>query len=241
MRYTMQLILLAAGKGSRLGPNISNKCLTEICGKCLLEYNLEMFKHLDVSEIILVVGHNAENIQKYVGTNYNKIPVIYVMQHELLGVAHALKIASPYIHEDFIMCLTDELFIHPNVENMWKFFSANNVDCLCGVVKDYTENIKKAYTIDISKTGEVLQLIEKPAQIFNQWKGTGCCSMKQTMLPILETLLPNKIRNEYEMGDWIQAAINAGLTCKIYPIADQNFNINTPNDIIVAEKCLQNL
>lgn len=238
---TMQLVLLAAGKGSRLGLNISNKCFIKICGKCLLDYNLEMFSCFDVSEIILVVGHNAENIQKYVGKNYNGIPVTYVMQHKLLGIAHALKTVVPYIHEDFMMCLSDELFINPNIEGMLDFFSTDKVDCLCGVVKDSAENIKKAYTMYVAETGEVTQLIEKPTQIFNQWKGTGCCLMRQTMLPILEVLLPNKIRNEYEMGDWIQLAINTGLTCKIYSIADKNFNINTKQDIIVAEKCLQNM
>ena len=237
----MQLVLLAAGRGIRLGLDISNKCFTKICGKCLLDYNLEMFSCFDVSEIILTVGHNAENIQKYVGTNYNGISVTYVIQHELLGIAHALKVAIPYIHEDFMMCLSDELFINPNMEDMRDFFLTDKVDCLCGVVKDSAENIKKAYTMDISETGEVLQLIEKPSQVFNQWKGTGCCLMKQTMLPILAELHPNKTRNEYEMGDWIQLAVNMGLICKIYPVADKNFNINTQQDIIAAEEYLQNV
>ena len=237
----MQLVLLAAGKGSRLGLNISNKCFTEIYGKCLLDYNLEMFSCFGVSKIILIVGHNAEYIQKYVGTNYNGTSVTYVMQHELLGIAHAIKTAIPYIHEDFAMCLSDELFINPNIEGMRDLFLTDNVDCLCGVVQDSAENIKKAYTMDVSEIGEILQLVEKPTQIFNQWKGTGCCLMRQTMLPVLEALLPNKIRNEYEMGDWIQLAINMGLVCKIYPIADKNFNINTQQDIISAEKWLQNI
>lgn len=237
----MQLVLLAAGKGARLELNLSNKCFAKIYGKCLLDYNLEMFNCFDVSEIVLIVGHNAENIQKYVGKNYNGIPITYVMQHELLGIAHAIKTAIPYIHEDFAMCLSDELFINPNIEGMRDLFSKDNVDCLCGVVQDSAENIKKAYTMDVSETGEVLQLTEKPEQIFNQWKGTGCCLMRQTMLPILETLCPNKIRNEYEMGDWIQLAITMGLTCKIYPVADKNFNINTQQDISEAEKYLQNV
>lgn len=237
----MQLVLLAAGKGSRLGVNISNKCFTKINNKCLLDYNLQMFTHCDISEIILIVGHNAINIQNYVGKNYNGIPVTYVFQHELLGIAHAIKIAQPCIHEDFIMSLSDELFINPNIDNMWKNFYTNNIDCLCGVTKDSAENIRKAYTVNISQTGNILQLIEKPSEIFNHWKGTGCCLMKQTMLPILDELCPNEIRNEYEMGDWIKLAIHKRLTCKIYPIANKNFNINTQKDINEAEKYLQNI
>ena len=53
--------------------------------------------------------------------------------------------------------------------------------------------------------------------------------------------ISNKTRNEYEMGDWIQLAVNMGLICKIYPVADKNFNINTQQDIIAAEEYLQNV
>ena len=65
--------------------------------------------------------------------------------------------------------------------------------------------------------------------------------MKQTMLTVLKKLLPNAKRNEYEMGDWIQLAVNYGLKCKMHPIADANFNINTTDEILLAESYLANL
>lgn len=236
----MQLILLAAGVGSRLGLNITNKCFTKICDKYLLDYNLEMFLNTGITEIILVVGHNAEYIIDYVGNSYKKIPVTYVKQEPLLGIAHAIKIAAPYIHDDFIMCLSDELYIECNIEDMQNYFLENHIDCLCGVVKDTSENIQKAYTIEISSDGDILHLIEKPEVVFNNWKGTGCCFMKQTMLEVLEKLQPNSKRKEYEMGDWIQLAVDNSLCCKIYPVASANFNINTQKDLVLAETYIKN-
>lgn len=235
----MQLVLLAAGKGSRLDLDITNKCFAKVNNKCLLDYNLELFLDINPSEIILVVGYNAKYIINYLGNNYHGIPVTYVKQEELLGIAHAIKIAAPYIHDSFIMSLSDELFINPDIKGMYTYFSKNYVDCLCGVVNDTKENIKKAYTMDITSDGSIIQLVEKPVSIFNNWKGTGCCFMKRSMLTILETLQPNSNRKEYEMGDWIQLGVNKGLSCKVYSIASANFNLNTQNDIALAEAYIE--
>ena len=237
----MQLILLAAGIGSRLGLDITNKCFVTIGNKYLLDYNLEQFLEINLSGIIVVVGHNAQYIIDYIGDNYHGIPVTYVKQEQLLGIAHAIKIASPYIHNTFIMCLSDELFINNNIKQMYTYFSSLDIDCLCGVVNDTVENIQKAYTIDINSNGDILQLIEKPINAFNNLKGTGCCFMKQSMLKMLNTLKPNFTRKEYEMGDWIQLAVDNGLTCKVYPIASANFNLNTQKDIELAEAYLKNI
>lgn len=236
----MQLVLLAAGRGSRLGVAVTNKCFLKIHNKCLLDYNLEMFLTLGISEIIIIVGYNSNYIKDYIGSAYHNIPVIYVTQEQLLGIAHAIKIASDYIHDSFIMCLSDELYINPKIIEMNQTFKSNSPDCLCGAVVDTEENIQKAYTMKLTANGTILQLREKPQIPFNQWKGTGCCFMQKTMLPLLTQLQPNAIRKEYEMADWIQLAIDNGLICKMYPIAERNFNINTINDLTMAESyCTQ--
>lgn len=236
----MQLVLLAAGIGSRLGLDVTNKCFVKVCNKYLLDYNLEQFLDINLSEIIVVVGYNAEYIMDYLGKSYHGIPITYVKQEQLLGIAHAIKIASPYIHDTFVMCLSDELFINHNIGDMCTYFSENRVDCLCGVVNDTVENIQKAYTMDITTNGNIRHLIEKPISVFNNWKGTGCCFMNRSMLTILEALQPNSKRKEYEMGDWIQLAVDNGFTCKVYPIASANFNLNTQKDIALAEAYLKN-
>ena len=236
----MQLVLLAAGVGSRLGLDVTNKCFAKVCDKCLLDYNLEQFLDIHLSEIIVVIGHNADYIISYLGNSYHGIPITYVKQEPLLGIAHAVKIASPYIQDTFIMCLSDELYINHNIKDMCTYFSENHVDCLCGIVNDTVENIQKAYTVDITSNGDILRLIEKPTSVFNNWKGTGCCFMNRTMLTILDTLQPNPKRNEYEMGDWIQLAVDHGFTCKVYPIASANFNLNTKKDIALAEAYIKN-
>lgn len=60
----MKAIILAAGRGSRLG-NITNdkpKCLTELFGKSLLEWQIQSLKEAGIDEIAIVRGYKKEKI-----------------------------------------------------------------------------------------------------------------------------------------------------------------------------------
>lgn len=237
----MQYILLAAGKGHRLGLNLTNKCFAKICGKTLLDYNLELSKSGLFDEIIVIVGHNAKFIKEYIGDKYNGIKITYVNQESLLGIAHAVKQAVPYIRTDFMMALSDEIHINPQVCKMADYLSATGADCVCGTVIDTTQNIQKAYTMNLNEAGNIIELVEKPDHCFNQYKGTGLCMMKPTMLRLLADLKPNAIRKEYEMGNWIQFGIERGFICKVFHVSDANFNINEQIDLVAATAYCEHL
>jgi len=121
---------------------------------------------------------------------------------------------------------------------MLDFFNNAHADCVCGMAADNIENIKKAYTMNFDHDGVIAHLIEKPKKVYNNYKGTGYCIMSQSMLNILDQLNPNPIRNEYEMGDWIQLAINKGLKCMAYNLAQKDFNINEAHDITYATQAI---
>lgn len=235
----MKQLILAAGKGTRLKKEITNKCLTVIEGKTLLDYNLELTASLNITGIIVVVGHNAQCIIDYLGESYQGIPIDYVYQHQQLGIAHAVNLSRALLKESFLMCLSDELLVNSKLLDMKHFFIDSNADCVCGIVEDTVENIRKAYTVKLDNNYRICDLIEKPFHTFNQFKGTGYCMMRPSMLPILDQLSPNPIRREYEMGNWIQNAILQGLHCYGVIAGSRDFNINTPEDIIEAEHYLR--
>ncbi|MCM1023473.1 MAG: sugar phosphate nucleotidyltransferase [Prevotella sp.] len=236
----MQHIILAAGKGSRLNIKVSNKCLIEANGKTLISYNLELSKYISASEILIIVGYNKSYIMNYVGTMYNGIPIKYIVQEPQLGIAHGIMTAAPYITDSFFMCLSDEILVSPKIYEQNNFFVQSNADCICGAVKDDIECIKKAYTMELKSNNRISQIIEKPTFAYNQFKGTGYCMMKHTMLDCLFWLNKNKSRNEYEMGDWINLAIRQNFRCFAFNIGQASFNINELSDLQKAEKYLQN-
>ena len=61
----MRAILLAAGRGNRLGPlgHERPKCLLAFGGKSLLERHVDCLRRVGVTEIVLAVGYRAEDVQ----------------------------------------------------------------------------------------------------------------------------------------------------------------------------------
>lgn len=227
----MQGIVLAAGKGSRLqGKHDINKCLLTYKNKTLIEHNLDILVGCSVCEIIIIVGYHSENIVQHIGYSYCGIDVTYVYQKELLGIAHGVLCAAPYINQNFFMCLSDEILFSPTIESFLQCFNKSGADCTCGVVTDNIENIRKNYTVQLGHNDRILDLIEKPFNVYNNLKGTGYCAMRTTMLPLLKSLQPNPMRGEYEMGDWILQGIKKGLLCNVAVIASGEMNINTASD-----------
>lgn len=61
----MQVIILAAGRGSRLGPHSesSPKCLTPLCGRAWLDWQLDALLAAGATSATLVSGHAAEMLE----------------------------------------------------------------------------------------------------------------------------------------------------------------------------------
>ena len=63
----MKAVMLAAGIGARLGSNVTKpppKVLLRFGGKSLLEYHLEILRQQGISELVLGVGYNHQDIER---------------------------------------------------------------------------------------------------------------------------------------------------------------------------------
>ena len=60
-------IILAAGQGTRLLPYTKDlpKCMVEICGKPLIEFQLEVLRSCGISDVNLVVGYESHKLESY--------------------------------------------------------------------------------------------------------------------------------------------------------------------------------
>ncbi|RLE22840.1 MAG: L-threonine O-3-phosphate decarboxylase, partial [Actinobacteria bacterium] len=73
-------VILAAGLGSRLLPMTIDmpKCLTEINGQPILLRALRALSNQGFSDVVIVVGHNADKIRQRVGTQHYGLAINYV-------------------------------------------------------------------------------------------------------------------------------------------------------------------
>jgi len=83
------VVILAAGKGTRLNCSDQPKVMLEIGGKPIVSFIVETLKQagFDKDQICLVVGFQEQKVRDYFGDK-----VSYVTQKEQLGTAHAAHV-----------------------------------------------------------------------------------------------------------------------------------------------------
>jgi len=84
-------VLLAAGQGIRMKSEMP-KVLHPLCGKPMLWHVLEALKEVTTEQPVVVVGHGAEEVRKYLGES-----VRTVLQEPQLGTGHAAMQAEPLL------------------------------------------------------------------------------------------------------------------------------------------------
>jgi dTDP-glucose pyrophosphorylase len=239
----MKALILAGGRGKRLGEitNSMNKCMLELGGKPVLEYNIERAFEIDeIEEIVIVVGHRAEDIINRYGIDYKGKRIRYVIQWEQRGLVHAIECGKEAIGNDnFFLLLGDEVLINSRHKEMLKKFKDEDLFGICGVMiqKDKSK-ISRTYTVLVDDNGRIFRLIEKPKKALNNWQGTGHCIFKNEILSYIERTPIHPERGEKELPDLIQCAVDDGQLVKIFDICDEYRNINSQEDLEEAEKIL---
>lgn len=88
-------IVLAAGKGTRMQSDRA-KVLHRIAGVPMLRYPVRVLKHLGADPVVVVVGHQAGEVEEALGD----VPgIVFVRQERQLGTAHAVRQAAPLLGE----------------------------------------------------------------------------------------------------------------------------------------------
>jgi NDP-sugar pyrophosphorylase family protein len=237
----LKALILAGGRGKRLGEYTDdfNKAMLEFGEKHLIEYSLNNAANLAVGEIVIVVGYMAEQIINAFGNRYRDIPVKYVIQREQKGLVHALECSRATIGPaDFLLLLADEFFINPEHAAFLRFFRESRAFAACGIVTvDDLRRIGKTYSVLAdAQSKRVFRLVEKPKNPMNNIMGTGNILFKNGIFDYIPLTPINQLRQEKELPDLIQCAIDDGKPVLYFPLASTYVNVNTPEDIMVLKE-----
>ncbi|MDO8655679.1 MAG: phosphocholine cytidylyltransferase family protein [Nanoarchaeota archaeon] len=106
----MKAFILAAGIGSRLGDITKEqpKCLISVCGKPILEYQLDALLANGITDVALVLGYKKEKILAFLESKekYRTMNFTFALNHEYPTTnssysywqARSLVGTEPYIH-----------------------------------------------------------------------------------------------------------------------------------------------
>jgi bifunctional UDP-N-acetylglucosamine pyrophosphorylase / glucosamine-1-phosphate N-acetyltransferase len=100
-----QIVILAAGKGTRMGSSRVPKVLVMLKDKPLILYVLEEIEKVNqLAKPVIVVGYQAEKVKNVLGNGYS-----YALQKEQFGTADALMSARRNIKAENILVVYGDM------------------------------------------------------------------------------------------------------------------------------------
>ncbi|MER8226350.1 glucose-1-phosphate thymidylyltransferase [Streptomyces sp. NPDC094143] len=210
----MKALVLAGGSGTRLRPitHTSSKQLVPVANKPILFYGLESIAAAGITEVGVIVGSTAAEIQAAVGDGSAfGLDITYIPQSEPLGLAHAVLIARSFLGgDDFVMYLGDN-FVLDGISDVVDEFRKNPCDAqiLLTRVSDPT-----AFGVAVTDDqGNVVELEEKPRTPRSDLAVAGVYLFSPVVHDAVRAIRPSA-RGELEITDALQWMIDRRMTVR---------------------------
>ena len=123
----MKVVIMVGGKGTRIASVKSDvpKPMIPICGKPILEWQIENLKACGLTDITLVIGYLGKVIQEYFGDGSKfGVTINYFVENAPLGTAGAL-FKMPELTEDFLLMCGD-VILDVDFNRFIEFHKKNN-------------------------------------------------------------------------------------------------------------------
>ena len=107
------VVIMAGGKGTRIAALNSTipKPLLPVAGKPVLEHEIECLKQQGITDIVLTVGHMAEQIIAHFGDgSLFGVHIDYIREEIPLGTGGALYYLKDRVQDDFLLLNGDMIF-----------------------------------------------------------------------------------------------------------------------------------
>jgi glucose-1-phosphate thymidylyltransferase len=204
----LRAIIPAAGFGTRLKPHTYSlpKVLLNVGGKSILGHILDKLLEENITKATFVIGYLGERIIEYVGKNYPEIKAEFVNQNELLGLGHAVYLASSTIDDEEIFIILGDTIFDVNLD---KVFKAKKTSLGVKEVEDPSR-----FGVAVCENERIKKLIEKPKENVSKLALVGLYYVANSKLLVecLSELIKNNIRtqNEFQLTDALQLMIDKG-------------------------------
>jgi glucose-1-phosphate thymidylyltransferase len=237
----MKGLILSGGKGTRLYPLTYTRAkqLIPVANKPVLFRVIEAIRDANITDIGIVIGDTGPEIREAVGNGEKfGVKITYIPQEAPLGLAHAVKVAQPFLGDDrFVMFLGDNV-IQGGISPLIADF-ANHPDWNSQIVLTKVEKPEQYGVAKLGADGRVELLVEKPG-LNPAYKVppsdlalVGIYMFDPNIFRAVNELKPS-FRGELEITDAIQWLIDHGLN--VFPHIHTGWWIDTgrPDDMLNA-------
>ena len=203
---SLAVIIMAAGKGTRMKNPEMAKVMYPLAGKPMVDYVIDLASKILADRTILIIGWKREDVREHVGPLYPKVE--FVDQLEQLGTSHAIRQAEAAM-KDYtgdILVLSDDV----------PLLSLKTMTALIGYHRttEASATILTAEVADPSGYGRivrnsdasVMKIVEhkdaSPKELRISEINSGIYLFdKQKLFDSLRLLKPNNVQGEYYLTD----------------------------------------
>lgn len=183
----MQVMLLAAGRGTRLGELGLRipKALVPVAGRPLLAHQLDYLEREGVETVVVNAHHLADQIVDFVARQERTLDLQVVVEGELLGSAGGLRNALDRFDPSRpILALNADTLLAAPLADVLAAHEASRA--LATVATAWTDDTTGKGVVDADEAGRVLRFREKPQTAAPGWINAGLYVFEPCALERLE-------------------------------------------------------
>ena len=237
----MQAVILAAGKGERMGSLTRNrsKAMVPILGVPIAERVMAGLAMGGLEDLILVVSPDDHLIGphfRHESELNDRDRIRTCVQPEPLGMAHALRQAARLIQGDFVLAACDNLVPAQDVARLLARWQATpQLDGLLALTPVEPEQVASTGIVEMEE-GRVIRIVEKPApeRAPSTVASIPLYCFSRRILEYLPAVT-RSTRGEYELQEAIQMLIEGGGHVQGEMIADR-LSLTRPADLLAINR-----
>lgn len=225
---TLSVIILAAGKGTRMNSRFP-KVLQPLAGQPLLAHVIQQAQRLQADRIITVIGHGSEHVR----ATFPHHSIEWIEQTEQLGTGHAVQVTLPVLPQtgQSLILYGDVPLIKAETLQQLQAAASTGIAMMTLTVDDPT-----GYGRIVREQGKITRIVEHKDATADQHNideiNTGIyCIDNASLHQWLPKLSNNNAQGEYYLTDIVEMAVADGLEIgSVQPEID--FEVEGVNDRI---------
>ena len=228
----MKALVLAAGRGSRLGNITENlpKPLVEVKNKPVIDYLIRKLIDLNVSEIFINMHYKHELLEKFITDSNYRTKITLIYEPKLLGTAGTLKsLINELSTEDFIVMHADNYF-QDDLKILKQKHLATNSDYLITLGTFLVLNPEKFGTFELTDDHDVIKFFEKQKDSPSKIANSAIYFMKPGIKEVVNTL------NEYENDISLHVIPKLLGKIKAFELTGYFYDIGTPENLLLGNE-----